>query len=256
MRAHPAISNEQWVRVTAAMAAATSRGPKGRDDKSFFEAILWILRTGAPWRDLPEGFGKWSRSYRRFRRWALAGRWETLRHSLRRAESKLVLIDSTIIKAHPHAAGALRRTGGQSAQALGRSRGGLTTKLHAAVSERGELVRYIVTAGQVNDVTQAGFLTECGEGEAVVADRAYDSDSLIQHIEAGGRAAIIPSRSNRKVFRVIESVLYRRRNVIERWFGGLKGFPRVATRYEKTLASYVGVVATAAFVVALSGWRA
>jgi transposase len=115
------------------MAAATSRGPKGRDDKSFFEAVLWILRTGAPWRDLPEAFGKWSRSYRRFRRWALAGRWETLRHSLRRPESKLVLIDSTIIKAHPHAAGALRRTGGQSAQALGRSRGGLTTKLHAAV---------------------------------------------------------------------------------------------------------------------------
>src|SRR6185503_5418035 len=135
-------------------------------------------------------------SYRRFRRWALAGRWETLRHNFRRAESKLVLIDSTIIKAHPHAAGALRRTGGQSAQALGRSRGGLTTKLHAAVSERGELVRYVVTAGQVNEVTQAGLLTECGEGEAVVADRAYDSDSLIQHIEAGGRAAIIPSRSN------------------------------------------------------------
>jgi putative transposase len=102
MRVRPAISNEQWVRVTAAMAAATSRGPKGRDDKNFFEAILWILRTGAPWRDLPEAFGKWSRSYRRFRRWALTGRWETLRHSLRRAESKLVLIDSTIIKAHPH----------------------------------------------------------------------------------------------------------------------------------------------------------
>jgi transposase len=256
MRAHRAISKEQWVRVTAAMAAATSRGPKGRDDRSFFEAILWILRTGAPWRDLPEAFGKWSRSYRRFRRWALAGRWETLRQSLRRAESKLILIDSTIVKAHAHAAGALRSAGGQSAQALGRSRGGFTTKLHAAVSDQGELLRYVVTAGQVNDVTQACFLTESGEGEAVIGDRAYDSDTLIRRIEERGQAAVIESRSNRKVFRVIDSILYRRRNVIERWFGRLKGFRRVATRYEKTLASYVGVVATAAFVVALSGWRA
>ena len=152
--------------------------------------------------------------------------------------------------------GRVAQAGGQSAQALGRSRGGLTTKLHAAVSERGELVRYIVTAGQVNDVTQAGFLTECGEGEAVIGDRAYDSDALLCRIEQRGCAAVIPSRSNRKVFRVIDSILYRRRNVIERWFGRLKGFRRVATRYEKTLASYVGVVATAAFVVALSGWRA
>jgi transposase len=77
--------------------------------------------------------------------------------------------------------------------------------------------------------------------------------ALICRIEQRGNAAVIPSRSNRKVFRVIDPILYRRRNVIERWFGRLKGFRRVATRYEKTLASYVGVVATAAFVVALSG---
>ena len=79
MQARLAISNEQWVRIAPAIAGATSRGPKGRDDRAFFEALLWILRTGAPWRDLPGAFGKWSRSYRRFRRWALAGRWETLR---------------------------------------------------------------------------------------------------------------------------------------------------------------------------------
>ena len=205
---------------------------------------------------MPEAFGKWSRSYPRFRRWALAGRWETLRQSLRRAESKLILIDSTIVKAHPHAAGALRSTGGQSAQALGRSRGGFTTKLHAAVSDQGELLRYVVTAGQVNDVTQACFLTESGEGEAIACDRAYDSDRPIRRIEERGQAAVIPSRSSRKVFRAMDCVLYRCRNVIERWFGRLKGFRRVATRYEKTLLSYVGVVATAAFVVALSGWRA
>src|ERR1043165_1525182 len=87
-----ALSNEQWARVAPAMAVATSRGPKGCDDRGFFEAIFWILRTGAPWRDLPGALGKWSGSYRRFRRWALAGRWEMLRQTLGRAESKLILV--------------------------------------------------------------------------------------------------------------------------------------------------------------------
>jgi transposase len=256
MRARRTISNGQWARVAPAMAAATKRGPKGRDDRSFFEAIVWILRTGAPWRDLPGAFGNWSRSYRRFRRWAVAGRWEALRQSLGRAVAKLVLIDSTIVKAHPHAAGAMRGTGGQPAQGLGRSRGGLTTKLHAAVSEQGALLHYVVTAGQVNDVTQGSFLADCREGEVVIGDRAYDSDALIGHIEERGRVAVIPPRSNRKAFRAIDAAVHRRRNVIERWFGRLKGFRRVATRYDKTLASYLAVVTTAAFVVALSGWRA
>jgi transposase len=250
-----AISDRQWIDIAPRLAAATRRGPKGRDDRSFFEAILWILRTGAPWRDQPCTYGKWSRSYRRFRRWALAGRWEVLRTTLRRRDRvRYVLIDSTIVKAHPHAAGALRKTGGQAAQALGRSRGGLTTKLQAAVSERGELLRYVVTAGQVNDVTQACLLTDGTEGEAVVGDRAYDGNAVIAHVEASGRAAVIPP-SNRRTPRVLDSTVYRVRNVIERWFGRLKGFRRVATRYEKTLLSYAGVVATAAFVVALSGWR-
>jgi transposase len=74
-----AISDEQWALVAPALYSATRRGPKGRDDRRFFEAIRWILRTGAPWRDLPMAFGNWSRSYRRFRRWALAGRWEAVR---------------------------------------------------------------------------------------------------------------------------------------------------------------------------------
>jgi transposase len=256
MRDRLAVSNGQWARIAPAIAAATRRGPKGRDDRGFFEAILWILRTGAPWRDLPHAFGNWSRSYRRFRRWALAGRWEMLRQTLRRSPPELLLIDSTIVKAHPRAAGALRSLGGQTRQALGRSRGGLTTKVHAAVSERGELVRYVITPGQVSDVTHACWLIHGQEGAAVIGDRAYDSNAVIDRIEACGQAAVIPSRSNRKVVRAIDEVLSLRRNVIERWFGQLKGFRRVATRYDKTLLSYVGLLATGAFVVALSEWRA
>jgi len=256
MRAGFTISNDQWTRVGPVISTATRRGAKGQDDRGFLEGVVWILRTGAPWRDLPRAFGKWSRSYRRFRRWALSGRWDALRQILRRVIPELVLIDSTIVKAHQHAAGARSLGGGQSAEALGRSRGGLTTKIHAAVSERGELLRFVITAGQVNDVTQALGLIHAGECRAVVADRAYDSDGVIAHIEELGARAVIPARSNRKRARSFDKACYGRRNVIERWFGRLKGFRRIATRYDKTLLSYAGFFATAAFLVALSGWRA
>ena len=250
-----AMLDEQWAVLAPLIIAATRRGPKGRDHRGFFEGVRWILRTGAPWRDLPMAFGAWSCIYRRFRRWAVAGRWEALREAFGRTGAKLSLIDSTIVKAHPHAAGALRTTGGQASQALGRSRGGMTTKIHAVVSDRGELLRFVLTAGQVNDVTQASRLLRRGEGD-VVADRAYDSDALIAHAQALGLRAIIPSRSHRNVIRSLDRETYRTRNVIERWFGRVKGFRRIATRYEKTSLSYAAFVATAAFLVALSGWRA
>lgn len=165
----------RWRQLVAGAAALVRRGPKG-DLARFVAAVVWILRTGAPWRDMAPKFGRWDRIYRRYRRWALAGRWDVLHGALcsSRERAVLLLIDSTIVKAHPHAAGALRRTGGQTGEALGRSRGGLTTKLHALVTERGRLVRYVLTGGERNDITQAHSLVASREGTSVVGDRAYD----------------------------------------------------------------------------------
>jgi transposase len=249
------LTNEQWARLAPALARMKRRGPPGRDDRQFIEAIVWILRTGAPWRDLPNSLGRWSTVYQRFRRWALAGRWEGLRCAVSRRASpaELLLIDSTIVKAHPHAAGVRGRR--QDLEALGRSRGGFTTKVHAVVSERGRVVRYRLTGGQVNDITQASGLVH-GHGRAVVGDRAYDGDAFLDFVEGRGMAAVIPSRSHRRAHRRLDVGAYAVRNVIERLFGRLKIFRRVATRYEKTAASYGGVFALAAMLADLSGWTA
>lgn len=163
-------TTERWARVAPLVERVLGPGPRG-DLRRFLDAVVWILRSGAPWRDLAHGLGNWQSVYRRYRRWALNGRSERLRQTLGLgARPKLLLIDSAIVKAHAHAAGALQRMG---YQALGRSRGGFTTKLHAVVNEHGELVRYVLTGGEVADITQArGLLRYRRVG--VVGDRAYD----------------------------------------------------------------------------------
>lgn len=116
MEGRRGLTDEGWKRLAPVVSALRRRGPKARDDRRFIEAVAWVLRTGAPWRDLPGSFGSWSSVYRRFRRWAVAGRWEALRRALASQDDAdaLLLIDSTIVKAHPHAAGA--RKGGANAR--------------------------------------------------------------------------------------------------------------------------------------------
>lgn len=250
------LDEERWQRLASKVGALTPRGPKG-DLRGFVEAVVWILRTDAPWRDLAERFGRWDRIYRRYRRWTLAGRWDVLwrKLSLEEEGNELLLIDSTIVKAHPHAAGASGTTGGQALECLGRSRGGFTTKLHALVTERGQLVRYVLTGGEVNDITQASTLVAVREGSGIVGDRAYDSDAFVAHVKALGMRAVIPSRRTRRRRRRLDRARYARRNVIERWFGRMKAFRRIATRYDKTSTSYAGFVTAAAMLIALSGWH-
>lgn len=104
-------------------------------------------------------------------------------------------------------------------------------------------------------MTQAQRLVDGVTGSSVIGDRAYDSDAFVAHVRHLGMQVVVPSRSKRRRPRAIDASLYGKRNVIERLFGRLKQFRRVATRYDKTVASYGGFFVLAASLVALSGWR-
>jgi transposase len=130
-------------------------------------------------------------------------------------------------------------------QALGRSRGGLTTKLHLAVDDAGRPLRLIATEGQVSDISCANELVEHLRTGAVIADKGYDSNAFVESIRTKRAKAVIPPRSNRKTKRRYNRVLYRTRNIVERFFSRIKHFRRVATRYDKLAGNYLAFASLA-----------
>ena len=102
------LTDAQWARIEKLVVGKEGdKGRHGEDNRLFVDAVLWIARTGAPWRDLPPEFGNWNSQFQRFRRWARKGVWENLFKELSvESDCEYLLIDSTIVRAHQHAAGA------------------------------------------------------------------------------------------------------------------------------------------------------
>lgn len=117
MRHRHAISDESWERIKDLLPGRPGlRGRTAFDNRRFVDAVLWIGKTGAPWRDLPERLGNWNNVFRRFDRWAKKGVWKTVFEALQDPDLEWLILDSTIIRAHPHAAGAKKRSMGREAK--------------------------------------------------------------------------------------------------------------------------------------------
>ena len=130
---------------------------------------------------------------------------------------------------------------------MGRSRGGLTTKIHAVVDARGRPIRFVLTPGQTHDVQAADeLLAPLVAGCTVLADKAYDVDWIRQHIDDCGPTANIPPKANRKRLIAFDRELYKQRNLIERFFNRIKHFRRIATRFEKRASNYLAMLRLAA----------
>ena len=130
---------------------------------------------------------------------------------------------------------------------MGRSRGGLTTKIHALTDARGLPVELVLTPGQAGDCPVAAqLLGHLRENTILLADKAYDADWLRRQIEAAGAAPNIPAMRHRRWKPCFSPVLYRRRNRIERFFNRIKHFRRLATRYEKHASNFLAMLKIAA----------
>jgi transposase len=126
---------------------------------------------------------------------------------------------------------------------MGRSRGGLTTKIHALVDAEGRPVALDLSAGQAHDGTAAESLLEwLGDGAILLADKAYDSNAIRDFATACGAWANIPAKSNRKETFAFSKWLYRQRNLVERFFSKLKQFRGIATRYDKKPENFLAAV--------------
>jgi len=129
--------------------------------------------------------------------------------------------------------------------------GGFSTKIHILVDALGNPVEFILTGGQQADVTQAEALMQAHQADAVIADKAYDSDAVVDAAKRQGAEAVIPSKKNRKVPREYDEHLYKDRKKVEWFINLLKQYRRVATRYEKTARNFLGFVHVASIMILL-----
>ena len=192
------LSDAAWERMAPLIIGRPDqKGSTGRDNRMFVEGVLWIVRTELSLaRSSRRRLGDWNSVFRRFSRWSLKGIWWRIFAAVSDdPDFEYLIIDSTIVR------GASARRGGEKRgsedQALGRSRGGLSTKIHMAVRGLGCPVRFTLTAGQEGRCAASSGVDRGLPAEVVMADTAYDADPLCQAIAAKGAIAVIPNNPSR-----------------------------------------------------------
>ncbi|WP_228153552.1 IS5 family transposase [Acinetobacter sp. ACNIH4] len=214
---------------------------RSKNSRNIMEAILWKLRTGATWRDIPQEFCPWQTAYNRFNRWASKGLWNKFFLDLRGVlDQEWVFIDGSYIRVHQHASGA--RHGFE--RAIGQSRGGRTTKIHLATDANGLPIDFKITGGGVHDSQVAKQLIDTvGEATYLIADKGYDAEHIRIYAQNKDMIPIIPMRSDSKRSnKEFDKYLYKLRHLVENVFARLKHFRAIATRFDKLARNYQSMI--------------
>ncbi|MGD3107743.1 IS5 family transposase [Streptomyces sp. YGL11-2] len=280
------LTNEEWVRLKPHLPKSGQRGGRWESHRRVINGILFRQRTGVPWRDLPARFGKWKTVYERHRRWSADGTWDKIFAAVLadadaegRIDWSMVSVDSTTCRAHQHAAGArtrLPRVPGKRCtprqhrpdEGLGRSRGGLTCKIHLAGEGGRRPLALLITPGQWGDAPQLIPVMErirvgrFGGGrprtqpDHLGGDKAYSSRRNRRYLRRRQIKHTIPEPGNQRANRKrrgsrggrptgFDKTIYKRRNEVERTINALKGFRAVATRFDKRAYIFHGAVTVA-----------
>jgi transposase len=208
------------------------------------EAMLYRMRVGCPWRDLPSTFGFWNSIYQQFNRWSSKNKLMNIFKSLvDKPDLEWQFIDGSIVKAHQHSAGAAST----EEQAIGKSVAGNTTKIHMAVDACGFPIEFEITGGEVHDCKVAPeFIAKLPPADYTIADKGYDSEELRDIIRKKSSIPVIPRKSNSIIGNDdMDWGLYKYRHLVENVFARLKHFRSIATRYDKLKRNYASMLALA-----------
>ena len=220
------------------------------EHRNTLEGILYRMRTGIQWRDLPSEFGLWNTVYRRFNLWSKKGILQKLFESLAsEGDPEWLFLDGSIVKAHQDSSGAA----GKQDEAIGKSRGGNSTKIHLAVDSGGLPVYFELSGGQVNDIVHAqSLIINSPQADIVCADKGHDSEAFRAYVEESGADANIPRKRNNKLGNDdMDWCLYRYRHLVENAFLRIKRYRAISTRYDKLARNYSSTVALAFMMMCL-----
>ncbi len=209
--------------------------------RQFVEAVFWILRGGCQWRLLPRERGNWNTVFKRFTAWSKKDVWQRLfEFCAEDPDLEAIAIDTSIVRAHACSAGYKKDSHAQ--EALGRSVGGFSTKIHAKVDALGNPLKVVLTGGNEADICQASLLIQGEQDRIIMADKAYDSNDFIIEGLINGCTMVIPSKNNRNLKREYDKHTYKERHIIECFFGKIKHFRRVFSRFDKAAKNFLSFV--------------
>ena len=212
--------------------------------RTMIEGMLYRMRVGCPWRDLPADFGCWNSIYQQFNRWSSKNKLMQIFNALvQEPDLEWEFIDGSIVKAHQHSAGIPDK----ETQAIGRSVAGNTTKIHMAVDAFGLPIAFQLTGGEVHDAKAApDFIKDLPVAIYTIADKGYDSEEIREQIKQKSSTPIIPRKKNSKIGNTdMDWGLYKYRHLVENVFARLKQFRSIATRYDKLKRNYASMLAMA-----------
>jgi len=246
------LTDETW-NVLSRIMHLSGRIYNKPEHRKTLEGILFKMRTGIPWRDLPPYFGNWSAVFRRFNLWSKKDVLNELFRVLTRyADTDWLFIDGSIVRAHQHSTGAATADD----ESIGKSRGGNSTKIHLAVDSGGLPVYYELSCGNTHDIVHGeSLVANSPASKIVVADKGYSSEKLRDYIRENDATPVIPRKVNSLVGNDdIDWCMYKYRHLVENAFGRIKQYRGIATRYEKLERNYHSMVALAFAMMWLPMW--